>query len=257
MSLPIISFPRDMDLKTRVKLYARYCVTGGLRFDSDKAKKEVTRFFEAFESGRSIVSYGNPGTGKTLLFELIRRVTNYRARTAFLILPTSTVVENLDTDGHEYLRRLWSGNVLFDDLGAEKETMYYGNRTDVFEYIIRKRYELWKNEGLATYFTTNLKPEEIKLRYGTRAWERLEEMAEHILVDDGDKRKLNNWIGFPQVITQKTEEDEAFEKAYLERMKSAKSQKPERRTLGDLAREQFGNMPKLVASSNAGKLKKK
>jgi hypothetical protein len=79
----------------------------------------------------------------------------------------------------------------FDDLGFEKEAIYYGNECDVMKEIILSRYDLFESIGMITHFTTNLSLEELETRYGESVMSRLEAMMTFVEFDKAtpDKRR--------------------------------------------------------------------
>lgn len=73
-----------------------------------------------------------------------------------------------------------------DDLGKEPtEVMDYGNICNPVIDLLEYRY----NRQLTTFITTNLTPDELKTKYGERISDRLREMIEKIVFEDGSYRR--------------------------------------------------------------------
>jgi len=70
----------------------------------------------------------------------------------------------------------------FGDLGYEDDKNNYGNKMNVMEEIIFRRYEN-KIPFNMTHFTTNLNGSEIKARYGDRIYDRLKETMNWIVLE--------------------------------------------------------------------------
>ncbi|MDE7072474.1 MAG: hypothetical protein K2O66_03800 [Bacteroidales bacterium] len=88
--------------------------------------------------------------------------------------------------GVESLKKYFSGDMLFDDFGAENISSHFGSKADVMGEIIQSRYE---RKG-KTFITTNLNYEQIQKNYGERVASRLAEMCSWVDVGiDEDYRR--------------------------------------------------------------------
>lgn len=134
------------------------------------------------------------GQGKTLFFD----ACNYRKRRRtgqymFKSMSSKDIVDmyrNTDKDHSPKgsLSKIFQNKHLFiDDLGEEggagydsKVFNHYGNKMNVLEYVILKRYDQWRKHGHVTHFTTNLSETEILDSYGPRAADRLKHMCSHV-----------------------------------------------------------------------------
>ena len=92
----------------------------------------------------------------------------------------------------EYVRQRIN-NMMFDDLGAEKNMAYYGNTVNVMQEILLDRYEHFVRNGLQTHLTTNLDLSEIDSVYGTRVASRMHEMFNFVMLG-GDKNAKDRRI---------------------------------------------------------------
>lgn len=75
-----------------------------------------------------------------------------------------------------------------DDLGAEDNKSYMGNKRNVIADIIESRYDM-NHVGIWLHVTTNLTEREILERYGKRVLSRLREIVNFIPLNGQDRRK--------------------------------------------------------------------
>lgn len=152
---------------------------------------------------KGILLAGNVGSGKTLLLEtfntLVRRTQPYYKTTA------RQVAKEYAADGLTALVRflkqfrktpqgLVPVDFFFDDLGAEDNKKHYGNEANVMAEVIYDRYELFTRYATRTHFTTNLTTEELEDKYGTRAYSRLCQMCNFMVLGNGENsvdRRMN------------------------------------------------------------------
>lgn len=131
---------------------------------------------------KGLLVTGPVGCGKTAMMMLLRLVT--LPETAYTMRACREVVFEADDSGFEviarYSRFSFSGGgprtYCFDDLGAEKEMIIYGNSCNVMGEIIQSRYDLFLSSAMTTHVTTNLNPEGIERMYGKRVRSRMREM---------------------------------------------------------------------------------
>lgn len=150
----------------------------------------VNHFFgyaSEFNPEKSTLILGGTGCGKTQFMRIMQKALQYTGKT-FRFFPCIDVEQEIRFGG-EY-NTYDTGNICFDDLGAEQlETLCYGNRVVVMTEIIQRRYNRFQNQGLKTYFTSNLLPEEIEQRYGNRVMDRLKEMCNIVIFSWDSFRK--------------------------------------------------------------------
>lgn len=223
--------------------YAQHCLLGGFTI-SEIQKPKMREVFEAIESGqKGVMVYGGTGTGKTLLFELIRRLIHVSSNKYFVMVNVLDVVKDFNIEGDTAFDENNIHNVLYDDIGTEQKGMYYGNRMEVMENLIQFRYNLFRNKNIITHFTTNLTPEEIRVRYGERCYSRLKEMCHHIVFDWSDMRRIGNFLGWKPVYNEPilSKEDKEWQEQYRKAKEEAKNYVPEpKKTAGQTLREQLG-----------------
>lgn len=189
----------------RVLEYSEYVLDGGLILDEEN-RTAIKTGCEAFEKGNGVLAIGNPSSGKSLLFDLIQKCINPNSINYFMKISALEVVSHFNNKntGHLVFKKWQQQNVLFDDLGSEDLGIHFGDKVEVFEKFIQIRYDLWKNKGLKTHFTSNLDKDDLKKRYGIRCFPRLNEMCEFVIIggskNSKDRREYKNFKGFPPVI---------------------------------------------------------
>lgn len=136
---------------------------------------------------KGLILTGGIGCGKTTLFRCFDLTHPMMSREVGLsthnILPYSLVSCNrvaraYATDGVQTLYPYFKGNWMFDDLGTESTSKYYGQSMDVMGEILLERYDSYRK--YRTYITTNLTHKQISGLYGARIASRLTEMCNWI-----------------------------------------------------------------------------
>lgn len=244
----------SIELPERFNEYTPHVLKAGFVFDEENTS-QILRCVESFVVNQTgLMVIGNPGSGKTLLFEIMQRVINPLNERHFSKLSVLDVVLQFNNKevGHTVFRKWNDKNVFFDDLGTEGVGYLFGEKVEVFEKFIQFRYDLFRNRGLKTHFTTNLSYDELKTRYGARCVSRLNEMCEVVLIgaslDSKDRRKLKNFIGLPPVYypNNSKEEQEVRQKYELAKKDADLNRDKPRETMGQRLRKQLGT-PKTGA----------
>ena len=176
-------------------LYLRASQTVLPQFEIDGENREVFTdlFYWAIKdySGRydpdkGLFIWGDIGTGKTTLLELVRLFTRYVRRPVdselwtFPLFPATEVSASYSKRGvaglDEYLAYTRVG---FDDLGLEpRPSRYYGDTLNVFERVLQQR-SRFGSDG-AWFATTNMRPEQIRDFYGDQTYDRCREMVNNV-----------------------------------------------------------------------------
>lgn len=139
-----------------------------------------------------ILLCGTCGNGKTTLMLAIRSLINfldmrdsYNEQLSVHLIDAREIVR-LNKDDYAGFKKIRSKQMLaIDDMGLEpSEVLDYGNVLNPVIDLLSYRY----NEQLFTIATTNLKPEEIRQKYGDRIADRFNEMMERIIFYNGSYR---------------------------------------------------------------------
>lgn len=225
--------------------YANQCIEGGYIATSEE-EKILRGVLSAFIEGKSIMIFGGNGTGKTLLFELIKRIIHPKSELKFRSRNVLDAVLDFNTRGHECFRDDQKSSVFYDDLGSEDKGYWYGDKVEVFEKLIQFRYDNWRSNDLRTFFTSNLTLDELLQKYGSRCRDRIKEQYYQVVLNGESKRKLKNFKGFApinhKIILSKedVEWNEYYNRHRAERL-AIKQVEPVK-GIGSQIREQWGKM---------------
>lgn len=144
--------------------------------------------------------YGNYGTGKSLFFEILEEVYKTSKNPAYYIKTINTIdlidkVTNqlsrpnqLAPNDKSILEINTTGTKHFEDLGAERKLIHFGNNFEVMSEILQLRYNNSKSRG-KTFITSNLSPDQVRKRYGNRVYDRMLEMFNIIEMKGNSRRK--------------------------------------------------------------------
>ena len=116
---------------------------------------------EKYLQGYNLWLNGDCGTGKTLFFKRL----NPRIKVFRMIDTTGISIDEL----REWMEDARNKEIMIDDIGVEPIFNYYGNRFEIFPWIVEKRLEVTAR----THLTSNLTAKAMAERYGRRALDRL------------------------------------------------------------------------------------
>ena len=144
---------------------------------------------------KAICLSGNVGSGKTQIMEILK-MCKFSNR-LFGIKECRDMSELFLNDHYKGIRIFGKGAVsvdkkrhmMFDDLGAENNINYYGNKVNVMADIITDRYKHFVNSDLKTHLTTNLTTQEIEDNYGVRLLSRMNEMMNFVVLGGSSSSK--------------------------------------------------------------------
>lgn len=178
---------------------------------NDKERLKVIRYFKNFldhydssEKPKGLYLNGNFGTGKTYLISaLFNELAKRNVRSAIVYYPEflRSLKESFDSDYKEkfqYVRCV--GVLLLDDIGAEVVSSW--GRDEILGSILQYRME----EGLPTFFTSNLTLEELEEHLALsnrgvekvkarRIIERIRFMTEEMKLISKDRRNKKDPVG--------------------------------------------------------------
>lgn len=142
---------------------------------------------------RGLCVKGDCGVGKTLGVQILAEHFNWVYTSAAdyprVYLESSRaafddVADGLDFFGHP------ARVVVIDDLGSEpRTTRRFGDELNVLEYVLERRYRMFRRCGARTVVTTNLSDGELARRYGARIDDRFNEMMEFVLAGGESLRR--------------------------------------------------------------------
>lgn len=165
--------------------------------DNPEMRKQIEKAARWLTSQNKIglLLCGVPGNGKTTLMLAIRSLINFLdIKNAYnekmgVRLVDAREVARLNRDDFKQFEKICSYPMLaIDDIGREpSEVLDYGNILNPIIELLSYRY----NEQLFTIVTTNLKPEQIRQRYGDKIADRFNEMMERIIFYNGSYRPKN------------------------------------------------------------------
>ncbi|WP_299527455.1 hypothetical protein [uncultured Lutibacter sp.] len=151
-------------------------------FAKDESFNETKLSLNIADLSKGLLIIGDYGCGKTTMIETYQRI-------AYKLLPETllwfnktsclTVVSEYETlDSKEQWQKEEFNNkyyntktYYFDDFGTEQDASNFGKK-NLMKEIIEERYA----RGKKTYLTTNLTLAQIKVKYGDRVFDRLQEM---------------------------------------------------------------------------------
>ena len=158
--------------------------------------------FEKIYSGmfldKGFLLIGATGTGKTNLMNYFNRFLKHlQSNYNFKFHIVWEFADSFSKEGVKCFEGINSGNRYFDELcmidsrlkEPKKEIVqYFGNKIIVGEELILMRYNALKFNGYQSHFSTNATLDELKFIYGERAYSRLKEMCNVIVLGGDDKR---------------------------------------------------------------------
>lgn len=117
---------------------------------------------ELYVAGRAITLYGDPGSGKTYFFKVLGAALGRPVNVLSL-----AELQRMSFEGAmSQLVCFEDQELLIDDIGREDRSKEYGD-LDYLDYILERRCQM------RTHFTSNLGPDELLERYGSRTFDRL------------------------------------------------------------------------------------
>jgi hypothetical protein len=213
--LPFVVDDHNRAILRAIKLY----VMNDERFEHELHGQDEAA--GPFKLSKGIMLRGLQGCGKTLILKMLAN-TNSLAKHNGVVHSISDIKQRGWGDQvnfglysmsdiyscvgieHEYKQKDTGENYLkslrnikrplvFDDLGFEKaEAINYGNRTNVMEVILQRRYDLFVEEGIKTFLSTNLVDgNEIEKVYGPRIRSRIREMCNVFTFNPADDAHMD------------------------------------------------------------------
>lgn len=202
--------------------YAEQCIEGKFMLNDGTEEKLKLILATVEQNKHGVCLLGNPGAGKTFIFEVLRRVIHPQDSWHMIKKSCIAIVEdyNVENDrkggsGDNVLRQpFFRKNIFWDDLMREPKGKY---NVDVMTQVLFNADERFRQYSTKSHFTCNFLPDEIKQRYGDWIWSRIQGMCVVVAIEpDQDFRPLKNFKGFPNVFHTKrwTDEERIWNEKY-------------------------------------------
>lgn len=139
---------------------------------------------------RGLYLYGPTGVGKTMMMKMIRMLTEITPvhSNKLRIIPTAQLTDEVEqAKSSTALRPYFTGNICLDDLGEEPRSIpLYGQAYHVIHSLLAERDRRFVDSGLITHATSNLLPEELEARYGSRIADRCRQLFNFVQLGTDD-----------------------------------------------------------------------
>lgn len=144
-----------------------------------------TKYYEGYDPMKNLLIIGKPGSGKTLLMQILSEFTKItNLPTSFQNTSMTEIMNYYKIHSHiDYFTYNTEGNKVYqskpfgiciNDLGIEtEEQKSYGTTlTTVTDELLFARYEIYQQRSLPYHITTNLTIDDFKKRFGRRLIDR-------------------------------------------------------------------------------------
>lgn len=127
-----------------------------------------------FSHKKGIILIGTYGCGKTTLLQAAKIFMKEYTKTPFVFRRVNDILIEVAKKGNiDAMEPYFSGHLILDDIGQmEENIMIYGSRYNVIETIINRRV----GTPYITLATTNIKPPEVREKYGPVVGSRFNQM---------------------------------------------------------------------------------
>lgn len=140
---------------------------------------------------KGILLFGPIGTGKTLLMNALKTFADAASISYRQFAMTRAIdVANRMRTNIEAMYAFEKGDFCFDDIGQEPTHItHFGDKIPVMEMLLAARYDSFTVGKNITHMTSNLHPNEIEARYGSRVFDRIKEMFTPVYLTGQSRRK--------------------------------------------------------------------
>ena len=160
--------------------------------------------FNSLEPGwhidRGILLSGPVGVGKDETFRMLRQYLEFlKSPYRFKFRIVWEFARPYMKDGYECFSEEMVGNLYYEELALTDEITgqptreivnHFGTKILIGSEIINFRYNIFKNTGYQTHFSTNLNEDQLEKVYGARCFSRINEMCNIVFLQGKDKRGL-------------------------------------------------------------------
>ena len=158
--------------------------------------------YKELNPNKGLLFVGPIGCGKTTIFQILKAALKGKQE-QFNAVGTWTLADEYQSVGmkfigkylfNEEILRVYNRetpiNLFIDDLGSEAIVSHsYGDKRNVVNDIILRRYELYKEYGVKTHGATNLTDDLLFPRYEPKVVDRMKEMFNIVYLSNGSWRK--------------------------------------------------------------------
>ena len=152
--------------------------------------KRIASILTAERPKQGIMMCGRCGNGKTTMLYAIRAMVRFLndigmfdTKNVGIVVKDAKEINAISRNMSDFSTLKKTELLAVEDMGKEStEIIEFGNVTNPVNDLIEHRY----NNQLFTLITTNLTPEEIKIKYGARIADRFREMLEIVVFKKED-----------------------------------------------------------------------
>lgn len=152
--------------------------------------KRIASILTAERPKQGIMMCGRCGNGKTTMLYAIRAMVRFlndigmfETKNVGIVVKDAKEINAISRNMSDFSTLKKTELLAVEDMGKEStEIIEFGNVTNPVNDLIEHRY----NNQLFTLITTNLTPEEIKIKYGARIADRFREMLEIVVFKKED-----------------------------------------------------------------------
>lgn len=195
----------DEDKEIEIIQFIGDQLIGGFIIDDNNlpAIKAMIAYFNS-SATKGILLRGGIGAGKSILMKIFQKYTGLITRlNGFKMVHVRDVILAYNTEGYKGLNQFMLPEIVengtitkrairlcVDDIGTEENSYkFFGSQVNLIEELIYGRYDIWTSRGVVLHIATNLTPQKMKEMYGDRAYSRLVEMMNDIVLSGNDRRR--------------------------------------------------------------------
>lgn len=168
-----------------IEFYAKKMASFGYEMS-----EEPLKILCEYLKGYNLWLFGNVGVGKTFFFDCMSKVRWSMNMDRIITLSMIETQGWTMDDAAKWATNNEECDVLIDDVGAEPLLNHYGEKIEVFPYLLEKRMQLPHR----THLTSNLGPKDIMNRYDRRVADRFAQMFKGIEIKaKKSRRTLSPW----------------------------------------------------------------